>query len=142
MTETHAVSDRVDPTLVKIYQAAGMLSVQLDTSCDRALRHLLDHAARTHRSVTDVALDVLGRQLSFQPGDQPEQPPVAASFTETVTTAPVHHLHEQFTASFDAVEARSEQHVIDAEVGVTRVRALRARFQGLEHLTDQHRHPR
>jgi hypothetical protein len=48
-----------------VHQAAGMVSVQLDVSIGEALVRLRAHAFRAERPVTEVAQDVVSRQLRF-----------------------------------------------------------------------------
>jgi hypothetical protein len=50
-----------------VYQAAGMVAVQLGVDVTEATVRLRAHAMRTDRLVADVARDVVARQLRFDP---------------------------------------------------------------------------
>jgi GAF domain-containing protein len=52
-----------------VHQAAGMVAVQLGVRVSEALLRLRAHAFRTDRLVADVARDVVGRRLRFDPSD-------------------------------------------------------------------------
>ena len=49
----------------EVHQAAGMVSVQLDIGIGEALTRIRARAFSTHRTVTDVAADVVARRLRF-----------------------------------------------------------------------------
>jgi GAF domain/ANTAR domain len=51
---------------VELFQASGMVSVQLDVSVDEAKARLRAHAYATDRSIRDVARDVVTRRLRLQ----------------------------------------------------------------------------
>lgn len=59
MIEPRSAQDDIESDMPQVHQAVGMLSARLDISCTEALSELRDHAARTHLSVLDVALDVI-----------------------------------------------------------------------------------
>jgi hypothetical protein len=52
-----------------VHQAAGMVSVQLGVGVAEALLRLRAHAFSTDRLVADVARDVVGLRLRFDPSD-------------------------------------------------------------------------
>lgn len=52
----------------EVHQATGMISVQLDISLADALVALRAHSYAEGRSMSDIAADVVGRQISFGPG--------------------------------------------------------------------------
>ena len=56
----HAVANRAE-----VYQAAGMVSVQLDVTAAEALARMRAHAFLHDRLLIDVARDVVTRQLMF-----------------------------------------------------------------------------
>jgi hypothetical protein len=49
----------------RVHQATGMVAAQLDVGVDHALRVLRAHALAGHRSLRDVAADVIDRTLRF-----------------------------------------------------------------------------
>lgn len=51
-----------------VYQAAGMISVQLGVSLEEALIRLRSHAFTSNAALGDIAGDVVGRRLRFDPG--------------------------------------------------------------------------
>ena len=51
-----------------VYQAAGMISVQLDVSLEEALARLRAYAFAASAAVGEVAGDVVSRRLRFDPG--------------------------------------------------------------------------
>jgi hypothetical protein len=51
-----------------VYQATGMISVQLGVSLDEALARLRAHAFAASAVLGDVADDVVSRRLRFDPG--------------------------------------------------------------------------
>jgi hypothetical protein len=51
-----------------VYQATGMISVQLDVSLEEALARLRAHAFAASAALGDVAGDVVSRRLRFDPG--------------------------------------------------------------------------
>ncbi len=51
-----------------VHQATGMISVQLGVSLEEALSRLRAHAFASSTSLGDVAGDVVGRRLRFDPG--------------------------------------------------------------------------
>jgi hypothetical protein len=51
-----------------VYQAMGMISVQLESSLTEALARLRAHAFAEGRSIGAVASDVVARRLHFEPG--------------------------------------------------------------------------
>jgi hypothetical protein len=51
-----------------VYQATGMISVQLDVSLEEALARLRAYAFAASAAVGDVAGDVVSRRLRFEPG--------------------------------------------------------------------------
>jgi hypothetical protein len=51
-----------------VYQAAGMISVQLGVSMEEALARLRAHAFAASAVLGDVAADVVSRRLRFDPG--------------------------------------------------------------------------
>ncbi|MCW2915204.1 MAG: hypothetical protein JWN52_3272 [Actinomycetia bacterium] len=53
----------------EVYQATGMVAVQLDARLDEALLRLRAHAFAHGMGVTEVALQVVTRQLRFSPED-------------------------------------------------------------------------
>ena len=65
MVERHPASSSVSLTPVEIYQATGMICVQLNTNYDTALHRLISHAVRTRRTVVDVSQDIVNRQLDL-----------------------------------------------------------------------------
>ncbi len=52
---------------IVVHQAAGMVAVQLGTPVGEALVRLRAHAFANERSLTDVARDVVARELRFDP---------------------------------------------------------------------------
>jgi hypothetical protein len=52
-----------------VHQAVGMVAVQLGVGVAEALLRLRAHAFSTDQLVTDVARDVVGRRLRFDPSD-------------------------------------------------------------------------
>ena len=53
-----------------VHQAAGMVSVQLDATVAQALIRLRAHAFANDRPLTEVAQDVVGRRLRFDPHER------------------------------------------------------------------------
>jgi hypothetical protein len=53
-----------------VYQATGMISVQLDVSIEEALARLRAHAFASSAALGDVAGDVVSRRLRFEPGGE------------------------------------------------------------------------
>jgi hypothetical protein len=51
----------------EVYQAQGMVQVQLGVSLDEAMARLRGYAYSHDRALTDVAADVVARRLSFAP---------------------------------------------------------------------------
>jgi hypothetical protein len=51
-----------------VYQATGMISVQLGVSLEEALARLRAHAFASSAALGDVASEVVGRRLRFDPG--------------------------------------------------------------------------
>jgi hypothetical protein len=49
-----------------IYQAAGMVSVQLDITVAEALAELIDRARAADRPLLDLANDVVERRVRFE----------------------------------------------------------------------------
>jgi hypothetical protein len=54
-----------------VHQAAGMVSIQLDTSVGEALVLLRAYAFRTHQRLSEVAQDVVSRRLRFDDRTHP-----------------------------------------------------------------------
>lgn len=54
----------------EVYQATGMVAVQLDTTLDEALLRLRAHAFTLGVGVTEVARQVVDRKLHFNPHDE------------------------------------------------------------------------
>ena len=50
----------------EIYQAAGMITVQLDVDIPEALARLRAHAYAEERPLREVARDVVGRRLRLE----------------------------------------------------------------------------
>jgi len=72
----------VDPTAqqAQVYQAIGMILVQLSIDADAAFARLRAHAFANDRRLGDVARDVVERRLRFEPEPPSEQdPPVPKS---------------------------------------------------------------
>jgi hypothetical protein len=55
---------------LEVYQAQGMLMVQLGAGLDEAMSRLRAYAYSRNRRVSDVADDILSRRLTFEPDDQ------------------------------------------------------------------------
>jgi len=55
----------------EVYQATGMISVQLEVTLEEALVRLRAHAFATSAPVADVAASVVSRQLRFDPDPEP-----------------------------------------------------------------------
>jgi hypothetical protein len=53
--------------LAEVYQAAGMMMIQLEVAIDIALLHLRAYAFARNRPIGDVAKDVVARRLHFDP---------------------------------------------------------------------------
>jgi GAF domain len=53
--------------LAEVYQAAGMMMIQLEVAIDVALLHLRAYAFSRNRPIGDVAKDVVARRLHFDP---------------------------------------------------------------------------
>ena len=61
----------------ELFQAQGMVMVQLGTSLSEAMSQLRARAYADHRRLGDIAADVVARRLQFQPGmagDGPDRP--------------------------------------------------------------------
>ncbi|MGA9874060.1 MAG: GAF and ANTAR domain-containing protein [Rhodococcus sp. (in: high G+C Gram-positive bacteria)] len=55
----------------QVNHAAGMVSVQMDVGIDDAMATMRSRAYADHRSITDIADDVVARRLNFRHGDSP-----------------------------------------------------------------------
>jgi hypothetical protein len=55
----------------EVYQATGMISVQLEVSLEEAFVRLRAHAFASSRALSDVADDVINRLLRFEPDPEP-----------------------------------------------------------------------
>jgi hypothetical protein len=53
--------------LAEVYQAAGMMMIQLEVAIDVALLHLRAYSFARERPIGDVAKDVVARRLHFDP---------------------------------------------------------------------------
>ena len=53
-----------------VYQATGMISVQLGVSLEEALARLRAHAFVGSTAIGDVAAEVVNRRLRFDPGGE------------------------------------------------------------------------
>jgi GAF domain-containing protein len=53
--------------LAEVYQAAGMMMIQLEVAIDVALLHLRAYSFARNRPIGDVAKDVVARRLRFDP---------------------------------------------------------------------------
>ncbi|MGW7683986.1 GAF and ANTAR domain-containing protein [Kribbella sp. NPDC054772] len=53
-----------------VYQATGMVSVQLDTSPENALTTLRAHAFTHNTTVDDIAQQIVDRELDFRPAEE------------------------------------------------------------------------
>jgi hypothetical protein len=67
----HGSSDPSDPTAAEfyrseVYQAAGMITVQLGVTIEVAMMRLRSHAFVTDRSIADVARDIVRRVLRLE----------------------------------------------------------------------------
>jgi hypothetical protein len=60
--------DRLPDRRAVVYQATGMISVQLGASLEEALARLRAYAFATSAAVSDVASDVVSRRLRLEPG--------------------------------------------------------------------------
>ena len=65
LTGQHA--HRSEFHLIQVYQAAGMMMIQLEVAIDVALLHLRAYAFARDRPIGDVARDVVERRLKFEP---------------------------------------------------------------------------
>lgn len=61
-----ALFDELDDSRVEVYQAQGMLLVQLGVSAEEALARLRGHAYAHERRLIDVARDILARRLRLE----------------------------------------------------------------------------
>jgi AmiR/NasT family two-component response regulator len=59
------IMDDVSPVehTARVYQASGMVSVQADCSIDDALALMREHATSSHRSLDDVAQQIVERRI-------------------------------------------------------------------------------
>ena len=63
--------DGLSDSGAEVYQATGMISVQLGVSLEDALVRLRAHAFAADAPLDDIAADVVGRLLRFDPGPGP-----------------------------------------------------------------------
>jgi hypothetical protein len=63
--------DGLSGSRAEVYQATGMVSVQLGVSLEEALVRLRAHAFAADMPLDDVAGDVVSRTLRFGPGPDP-----------------------------------------------------------------------
>ena len=49
----------------RVSQASGMVAVQADCTCDQAVVLMTERATVTHKTVDEIALGVLGREIRF-----------------------------------------------------------------------------
>ena len=64
--------DGLSDARAEVHQATGMISVQLGVSLEEAFVRLRAHAFASNAALGDVAAEVVGRQLRFDPGPEPE----------------------------------------------------------------------
>jgi hypothetical protein len=64
--------DGLSDSRAEVYQATGMISVQLDVSLEEALVRLRAHAFAAETSLDSVARDVVSRTLRFDPDPDPD----------------------------------------------------------------------
>jgi ANTAR domain len=69
--------DGLSDSRAEVYQAVGMISVQLDVSLEDAFVRLRAHAFASGAALGDVADDVVSRLLRFDPDADPELQPRA-----------------------------------------------------------------
>lgn len=58
-----------DDTRLEVYQAQGMVMIQLGVSADDAMARIRGHAFAENRGLSDVADDILARRLVLEPDD-------------------------------------------------------------------------
>jgi hypothetical protein len=63
--------DGLSNSRAEVYQATGMISVQLGVSLEVAFVRMRAHAFGTSTALSDVASDVIGRLLRFEPDPEP-----------------------------------------------------------------------
>jgi hypothetical protein len=64
--------DGLSDSRAEVYQATGMISVQLDVSLEEAFVRLRAHAFAAETSLDSVARDVVSRTLRFDPDPDPD----------------------------------------------------------------------
>lgn len=68
--EVDGFLDDIADSGYRVYQAQGMVMIQLGVSAQEALLRLRAHAYSQERRLSQVAEDVVGRRLVFQPNEQ------------------------------------------------------------------------
>jgi len=67
--------DGLSDRRAEVYQAIGMISVQLDVSLEDASVRLRARAFASGRPLGEIADDVVGRRLRFDPDPDPDPQP-------------------------------------------------------------------
>jgi ANTAR domain len=67
--------DGLSDSRAEVYQATGMISVQLDVSLEEAFVRLQAHAFASSTALADVASDVINRLLRFEPETETDTGP-------------------------------------------------------------------
>lgn len=65
--DTDGFLDDISDSGYRVYQAQGMVMIQLGVSAQDAILRLRAHAYSHERRLSDVAEDVVGRRLTFEP---------------------------------------------------------------------------
>lgn len=61
--------ERIIDTRPVVHQAAGMISAQLEVTLATAIDRLVAYSTAHHRTIADVAADVVARRLRFNTTD-------------------------------------------------------------------------